>query len=135
VTRPRFGQNLFQFSRDGCRNTNSGGVVNRQYVRITIRNYTVMYTLEYPSLPPHSEILHTWELLISDSALLPSTQKHFRHFNGNNLVIITDPISPDTHKWRALLNTLLNWRAPYKAANDKMSHYQLSKRVLFSWVS
>jgi hypothetical protein len=68
-------------------------------------------------------------VLISYSALLPSKQKHFRHFNGNNLVIITDPtcISPDTHKWQALLNILLNLRVPHKAANDKMSHYQLSK--------
>jgi len=85
-----------------------------------------------PSLPPHSEILYTWELLISDSALLPSKQKHFTHFNGNHSVIITDPISPDTHKWRALLKTLLNLRVPYKAANDKVSNYQLSIRVLFS---
>lgn len=94
-----------------------------------------MYTLEYPSLPPHLEILDTCELLISDSALLPSKQKHFKYFNGNNLVIITDPISPDRHKWRALLNTLLNLRVPHKAANDKMRHYELSKRGLFSWVS
>ena len=85
-----------------------------------------MYTLKYTSLPPHLEILDTCELLISNSALLPSKQKHFTHFNGNNLVIITDRISPVTHKWRALLNTLLNIRIPYKAANDKMSHYQLS---------
>ena len=94
-----------------------------------------MYTPEYPSLPPRSEILDTCEFLISDSALLPSKQKHFRYFNGNNLVIITDPISPDTHKWLALLNIILNLRVPYKAANEKMSLYQLSKRVLFSWVS
>jgi len=85
-----------------------------------------MYTLEYPFLPPHSEILDTCELLISDSALLPSKQKHFRYLNGNNLVIITDPISAERHNWRALLTTILN--------NDKMSLYQLSKRVLFSWV-
>jgi hypothetical protein len=97
--------------------------------------YCNVYTRISPSPPSNSEILYTWELLISDSAQLPSKQKHFEHFNGNNLVIITDPISPDTHKWPALLNTLLNLRVPYKAANDKMSHYQLSKRVLFSWVS
>lgn len=93
-----------------------------------------MYTLEYPGIPPHSEILDTCELLISDSALLPRKQKHFRYLNGNNLVIITDPVSPDRHKWRALLTTTLNLRVPYKATNDKMSLYHLSKRVLSSWV-
>ena len=39
---------LFQLSTDGYHNTKRGGIVNRKFERITVRNSTAMYTLLHP---------------------------------------------------------------------------------------